>query len=456
VQFFVHGRVSDSAFADPVLRCLAPPTGSVMTSLRRPYPRTVCLTLALLVSVWLIAHLTSAQAATTGQLQQQIGAGQNRISNLRGAVQAASGRLAQVNANIASLQGRINRIQADLDAKRAQLIKLRTQLNAARTRLEQLEAFQARAEQVLSQQLVNDYETDRPDIVSVVLEARGFKDLLERIAFATRVRKQTVHIVDRVRAARRAVAAQATRLGALEVRQQRITEQVLRQRNMLARDKVSLVQEQLAAAQQQQASSSQLASARSHVADLHHKLSQLEAAQAAQAAQAARAAASSSSGSGSSGSSGSGSASVGSGQVSSGGGFVFPLPKGSASPPGTWSLDQGVDISAPGNTPELAVCSGTIVLHGIGGFGPWAPVLHCDSAVGGYSYVYYGHAGPANQLAVGTHVGAGQVMSSVGPGIVGISTGPHIEIGFSDGSGTPVGGGSASTMMSLLQGSFGG
>ena len=116
--------------------------------------------------------------------------------------------------------------------------------------------------------------------------------------------------------------------------------------------------------------------------------------------------------------------------------------------------DQGVDISAPGDTPEFAVCSGTIVLHGIGGFGPDAPVLHCDSSIAGYDYVYYGHAGPANQLPVGTHVGAGQTMSSIGPGIVGISTGPHLEIGFADSSGSPIGGGSASTMMSLLQASY--
>ena len=61
-------------------------------------------------------------------------------------------------------------------------------------------------------------------------------------------------------------------------------------------------------------------------------------------------------------------------------------------------------MSAPGDTPEYAVCSGTIVLHGIGGFGPWAPVIHCDSPLAGYSYVYYGHAGPCNQLPVGTHV----------------------------------------------------
>ena len=123
-------------------------------------------------------------------------------------------------------------------------------------------------------------------------------------------------------------------------------------------------------------------------------------------------------------------------------------------PPSTWSLDNGVDMPAPGDTPEYAVCSGTIVLHGLGGFGPWAPILHCDSPVGGYSYVYYGHAGPMYQLPVGTHVGAGQVISSIGPGIVGISTGPHIEIGFCDASGALIGPGSAPTMMSLLQSSY--
>ena len=423
-----------------------------MTSPRWPYLRTVCLTLALCTGAWLLAQLPAAQAASSGELQQQIGAGQGQISTLRGAVHAAAGHVAQIDASIATLQGQINRIQANLDAKRAQLLTLRVQLTAAKTRLQRLEAFQSRAEAVLSQQLISDYESDRPDIVNVVIEARGFSDLLERIAFATRIRKQTVQVVDRVRAARRAVAAQATRLGSLEARQEAIAHQVLAQRNALARDKVSLVRQQIAAAQQQQHQASQLASVRSHVADLQHQLSKLQAAQTAQAANQSG----SSGSSGASGSGGSGSPSVGSGQVSSGGGFVFPLPKGTASPPGTWSLDQGVDISAPGNTPELAVCSGTIVLHGIGGFGPWAPVLHCDSPISGYSYVYYGHAGPANQLPVGTHVSAGQVMSSIGPGIVGISTGPHVEIGFADSSGGPIGGGSASTMMSLLQGSYGG
>lgn len=385
--------------------------------------------------ILLLARSPIARAAGQGQLQQQISTGQSRISSLTGAVGTASGRLASVGRSIASLQGRMARIQADLNAKRTALLKLRGELSAARTRLAQLEAFEAHAESVLSKQLVDTYESDRPDIVSVVLEARGFQDLLERIAFAQRIRKQDVQVVGQVRAARRAVAAQATRLGALQERQQALTTQVLRQRNSLARVRLSFVQQQIGLAQVRNAKAGQLATARGQVADLQRQLTKIQAAQSAAAAPA-----------------GSPSAPVGSSQVSSGGGFTFPMPKGAASPTGTWSLDQGVDISAPGGTPLLAVGSGTIVLHGIGGFGPSAPVLHLDSG----QYVYYGHAGPGNMLAIGTHVGAGQVISEVGSGIVGISSGPHLEIGFCDSSGTPLGSQTAPQMMSLLQGAYGG
>jgi hypothetical protein len=72
-----------------------------------------------------------------------------------------------------------------------------------------------------------------------------------------------------------------------------------------------------------------------------------------------------------------------------------------------------------------------------------------------YTVRLEGDAGPGNAVPIGTHVRAGQVISEVGAGIVGISTGPHLEIGFSDAAGTPAGG-TAGMMMSLLQGSYGG
>ena len=415
---------------------------------RRPLTHVACAVAVVLACGGVAAGLqlasSPARAASIGQLQQQISAGRGHVSALSGAVKSASGRVAQLDSNLAALARRLARIQADLNAKRAELAKLKSELEAARRRLAQLEAYETHAERVLAQQLVASYESNNPDVVTVVLSATGFRDLLERLAFMQRVRKQDVNIIDQVRSARRAVAAEATHLGKLEVRQNVLIGQVLADRNSLARTNASLQRQRDAVARFRDAKASELANARDAVSHLQHQLSQLQAAQAALARSATP----------SPGGSSRPAIVTGSAPVSSGG-FTFPLPKSAASSPGSWSEDQGVDISAPGDTPEYAVCSGTIVLHGIGGFGPWAPVLHCDGSIDGYSYVYYGHAGPADQLAIGTHVGAGQVMSSIGPGIVGISTGPHLEIGFADSSGSPIGGG-AGTMMSLLQAAYNG
>jgi murein DD-endopeptidase MepM/ murein hydrolase activator NlpD len=93
------------------------------------------------------------------------------------------------------------------------------------------------------------------------------------------------------------------------------------------------------------------------------------------------------------------------------------------------SVDQGVDYAAPGGTPECAMGDGTIIGEGINGFGPNAPVLQITSGPLAGRTVYYGHAGP-DLVPVGAHVTNGQQISSVGFGIVGISTGPHLEVGF--------------------------
>jgi murein DD-endopeptidase MepM/ murein hydrolase activator NlpD len=370
-----------------------------------------------------------ARSASAGGLSNQLANSGARANSLSSQIADETRRLASVSGSIARVQRNLAAIEADLAAKLSQLAQTQAALRRERAHLVRLQVQLGQADSALAKNLVAQYESDNPDALTVILESHGFADMLERLDFMKRAKKQDADVIKADLAARRVVIAAATRLGKLEQAQQQLAGQIRARHNQVDSIRLALVSRKIRIERSRSAHSAALGAARAQAARLRRALARLQITQVRSVAPSV-------------------------GRVLTGGGFVFPLPGGAAVSPGSWSEDQGVDISAAGNTPLLAVGSGTIVIHGIGGFGPSAPVLHLDGPIAGYSYVYYGHAGPGNMAPIGSHVSAGQAISEVGAGIVGISTGPHLEIGFADASGTPVGGGSASTMHSLLLGAY--
>lgn len=337
----------------------------------------VCTAVLLLVGAFHPAH-----AASIGLLQQQVSAAQGKVSSLSGQLGAAQSQLSQLDGNIASLERQVSSIQADLNVKRARLIKLEEQFNAAETRLAQLEAEEARGERILAQQVVNNYETDQPDLVSVVLESNGFQDLLERLSFANRIQRQNAQVVARVRRERRAVASQVLILGSLERRQQRLTTQVLRERNGLDAVKVDLIRQRIAVVQIRNSKAGQLANERGRLSTLQHQLNKAEAAQASGSAGTAAP------------------------------GYAYPFPGGWT--PGR--LDQGYDGTFSGNL--VSPISG-VVTYASQSFENWGGYLEIRTSDGSdipglaTSTLYFAE-GLFPTVTAGQSVSAGQTIATAG------------------------------------------
>jgi cell wall-associated NlpC family hydrolase len=262
--------------------CWTPASFAVPKRARMPSKNARHRAAALTACVLLCALLLGSALTTTsaGDLQSQIRAGKSAAASLQSQIAGDTARIRRTTHGLADANRRLAVLQRALSAREAQLGRAQHALIQARDHLVDLENRLQRATQALAANLVAGYEQGRPDLMSVILEAHGFTDLLERVSFLRQMGQHDADVVDVTRTARAAVARQAALLDRLEHRDRRLAAQVLAQRNGVASLQAALLHEQIYEVQARGRDSAKL-----HA--LNRRLGGLEAKAAADAARAA-------------------------------------------------------------------------------------------------------------------------------------------------------------------------
>jgi peptidoglycan DL-endopeptidase CwlO len=390
----------------------------------RPGPRRRSIVLALAGAMLVLAALTVASGAPAQSLQEiqqklddsrsqldqkqsQLQHAKDREGVLSTTIQKYGDQLDQLRSQVASLQNQISIAQTQLKKKQAEL-------KQAKARLEQLRAKLKRSLRILKGRLVQIYESNSPDAMTVILNSHGLRDMLTRYDYLQRIQSQDTSIavrvkdlrnqeketVDRVRSARNAIADKKAQLeqsqAALEAKQSDLADAQQKDQQLLS---------------QVQSTQDHLEGDISSISD--QIASQLQAQQQAEAAQAA--AQSSSTGS---------TAPTGPVQGESSSGMIWPVNGPITSPfcePRPWeACHPGIDIGVPTGTPIHAAAAGTVAIAGPeSGYGNYTCIDH-----GGGLSTCYGHQ-ESISVSVGQQVSQGQVIGI--SDCTGLCFGPHLH-----------------------------
>ncbi len=191
---------------------------------------SVLLALALGVGV----ALPSAAQDDSGALRDDVDRARAREQRLSADVGRLDAIAAKVQRQLATLEARRADVQADLDRDEARLATVRTELDGERRRLARLHRRLSQARELLADRLVTRYKATDVDVVSVVLNASSFANLMERADFLKRIQRNDEEIVIGVREARADAVREERRLEQAERRQREIVAALTVRRDALA------------------------------------------------------------------------------------------------------------------------------------------------------------------------------------------------------------------------------
>jgi murein DD-endopeptidase MepM/ murein hydrolase activator NlpD len=281
--------------------------------------------------------------------------------------------LERLEGEVAGLRSREARVVGELRRKQAEL-------DRAQHRLELLREHLRRSIAVLEDRLIAIYKSGEPDYLTVVLQADGFDDLVERAGYLQALENQDSTIVERVRELRNEMEETVDLVKAAR-------DQIARRRQELARTRIAL-----------EARAGELAAARRrHRATLSEVREQRKRLEGDLTAISEKIAEQLGTG-----------APLPAGPIRPGSsGMIWPVNGPVVSGFGyRWGrMHEGIDIAVPSGTPIRAAASGNIVLAGYnGGYGNYTCIDH-----GGGLSTCYAHqssyARTAGFVGIGTVIG---------------------------------------------------
>ena len=287
-------------------------------------------------------------------------------------------QLESLEAEVAELRNR----EADVAAKLAQK---EAELNEAQARLAVLRERLRQAIEQLRQRLIALYKSSEPDLITVVLQAHGFDELLERTEYVQRLQEQDDSIVSRVRDLRNEMEEVVTTVRAAR-------DEIALQKQELERTRAKLERRTTELAEARRRQRETLSEVREQKEKLEGDLSDISERIAEQLAAL-------------------GGGVLPAGPIQGGSsGFIWPVNGSVVSGFGMrWGrMHEGVDIAVPSGTPIRAAKSGSIVLASpSGGYGNYT----CISHGGGLSTCY---AHQSSFARTSGSIGQGEILGYVG------------------------------------------
>ncbi len=308
----------------------------------------------------LVALLAAAGGTALAQdLESERAAKQSELEDVKARGDVLSSEISDYSDEIAQLQGEVAILRARELEVEQQLRETIARLETEKENLAELREKLTRSLNILADRLVDIYKSDQPDALTVILDSKGFDDLVNRYDYLTRIQDQDAAIAARVRFLRDASRETVDRIRIAKEEIEAKEAELERTRVQLEARQAELdaVRDQKAAALDQVESTAERLEG--DISDLNEQIQeQLAEAQASTSTTDPLPA----------------------GPIQGGSsGMIWPVNGPVTSPFGMrWGrLHAGIDIAVPSGTPIRAAKSGSIVLAApTSGYGNYTCIDH--------------------------------------------------------------------------------